>query len=541
GWQTWATTTATVTLPAGQQTLTVDQDNGGWNLHYLAFASGSGGGPASALTASPSSLSFGNQTVGSTSGAQTVTVTNPNSTAVSVSQLAVSGPFTQTNTCGASIAANGSCAVSVTFAPTATGSASGSVTVASNAAGSPLTVALSGTGTASSTTNLALNKPVTASSSYQSFAPSNATDGNTSTYWESTDGAAYPQTITVNLGSVQSIGSLTLDLPPSTSWSTRTETLSVLGSTNGSSFSQIVASAGYTFNPSTGNTVTISLPSGTSAQYVELSFTANTGWTAAQLSEFEIFPGSGGGGPTSALTASPSSLSFGSETVGSTSSAQTVTVSNPNAAAASVSSVSVSGPFTQTNTCGASIAANGSCTVSIKFAPTAAGAASGSLSVASSAPGSPLTVALSGTGTTTSTTDLALNAPVTASSYTQTYVPANAVDGNTNTYWEANNGAWPTTFTVNLGSAQTLGSITIDLPPSTAWSTRTQTLSVLGSTNGTTFSTLVASATYTWNPSTGNTVTIPLPSGTSDQYVELSFTANSVQNGAQASEILIYG
>jgi hypothetical protein len=159
--------------------------------------------------------------------------------------------------------------------------------------------------------------------------------------------------------------------------------------------------------------------------------------------------------------------------------------------------------------------------------------------VASSAPNSPLTVALSGTGTS-STTDLALNAPVTASSYTQTYVPANAVDGNTSTYWEATNGAWPATFTVNLGSVQTLGSITIDLPPSSAWNTRTQTLSVLGSTNDTTFSTLVASATYTWNPSTGNTVTIPLPSGTSDQYVELSFTANSVQNGAQASEILIY-
>jgi hypothetical protein len=53
---------------------------------------------------------------------------------------------------------------------------------------------------------------------------------------------------------------------------------------------QIVASAGYTFNPSTGNTVTISLPSETSAQYVELNVTGDTGWDAAQLSEFEIFP-----------------------------------------------------------------------------------------------------------------------------------------------------------------------------------------------------------------------------------------------------------
>ncbi len=127
-------------------------------------------------------------------------------------------------------------------------------------------------------------------SSYQGFVASNVTDGNTSSYWESTDGAGYPQTITVNLGSVQSVGSLTLDLPPSSAWNTRTETLSVLGSASGSTFTQVLASAGYTFNPSTGNTATISLPSGTSAQYVRLSFTANTGWSAAQLSEFEIFP-----------------------------------------------------------------------------------------------------------------------------------------------------------------------------------------------------------------------------------------------------------
>ncbi|HUD16136.1 MAG TPA: RICIN domain-containing protein, partial [Acidimicrobiales bacterium] len=237
------------------------------------------GGSGSALTASPSSLSFGSETVGSTSSAQTVTVSNPNASSVSVSQLAVSGPFGQTNTCGASIAANGSCTVSITFAPTAAGTATGSLTVTSSATGSPLTVALSGTGTASSTTNLALGKSVTASSDYETYVPSNVTDGNTSTYWESSDGAAYPQTITVNLGSVQSIGSISLYLPPPTDWTTRTETLSVLGSTNGSTFTQIVASAGYTFNPSTGNTVTISLPSGTSAQYVELSFTANTGWS----------------------------------------------------------------------------------------------------------------------------------------------------------------------------------------------------------------------------------------------------------------------
>lgn len=245
-------------------------------------------GPA--LTASPASLSFGNQAVGSASAAQTVTVTNTGTATASLSSISAGAPFAQTNTCGSSLTAGASCAVSVTFTPTAGGAASGDLTVASNAPGSPLLVGLSGTGV-TATTNLALGKPVTASSYYETYVPSNVTDGNTSTYWESTDGAGYPQTITVNLGSVQSIGSITLDLPPSSAWNTRTETLSVLGSTNGSSFTQIVASAGYTFNPATGNTVTISLPSGTSARYVELSFTANTGWNAAQLSEFEIFPG----------------------------------------------------------------------------------------------------------------------------------------------------------------------------------------------------------------------------------------------------------
>jgi Carbohydrate binding module (family 6)/Fibronectin type III domain len=44
GYQTWTTVTASVTLPAGQQTLTVDQDDNGWNFHYLTFATGSGGG-----------------------------------------------------------------------------------------------------------------------------------------------------------------------------------------------------------------------------------------------------------------------------------------------------------------------------------------------------------------------------------------------------------------------------------------------------------------------------------------------------------------
>ncbi len=493
------------------------------------------------LTTSPSSVAFGNQTVGSTSAAHAVTVTNTGSSAATVSSITTSSSFAQTNTCGTSIAAGASCTVNVTFTPGSAAGFTGTVTITGNASNSPTTVALSGTGTGP-TTNLALGATMTASSNAPGYPPTNANDGNSSTYWESLNGAAYPQTLTAKLGSAQSLGSVTLELPPAGTWATRTETLSVLGSTNGTTYTTLVPSTGYTFNPATGNTVSFSLPAGTNEQYLQLSFTGNSGWSAAQVSEFEIFSGGGSGGGSATLTATPTTLSFGNQAVGSTSAAQSVTVKNTGTVAATVSSISAAAPFAQTNTCGTSVAAGATCTVSVTFKPTANGAASTNLTIVSNASDPTLTVGLSGTGTggTTPPTNVALNAPITASSFTQTYVATNANDGNTSTYWEGVNGSWPTTLTVNLGSTRSLASVVLDLPPATSWATRTQTLSVLGSANNTTWTTLVASATYTFNPATGNTVTIALPAGTTDQYVRLSVTANSVQNGAQVSEFQVF-
>ena len=545
GTGTWAT--ATVQLTGAQLN---ELENGGADLRLnvtdaavplivqsVTMSVANSGSPT--LAVSPSSLSFGQVNVGSTSSAQAVTITNSGSVAASVSGVSASSNFSETNTCGSSIAAGGSCTAEVSFDPSAGGAQTGTLTVTSNASDSPTTVALSGTGVTSGT-NLALNATLTASSSYESYSPSNAKDGNSSTYWESSDGASYPQTLTANLGQSMSLGSVTLDLPPATSWSTRTETLAVLGSTNGSSWTTLVSSAGYTFNPSTGNTVSFSLPAGTNEQYLELSFTANTGWDAAQLSEFEIFPGSGGTSGSATLTASPNSLGFGNEATGSSSAAQSVTIQNTGTAAAAISGVSAASGFAETNTCGSSLAAGASCTASVTFSPTAAQAYTGQLTVSSNATDSSLTVALSGTGTSTST-NLALDQSIAASSVEQNYVAANANDGNADTYWESSDGAWPATLTVDLGSTQTLGSTVVDLPPLSAWQTRTQTLSVQGSGNDSTWTTIVASATYTWNPSTGNTVTINFPSGTAYRYVRLNFTANSVQNGAQVSEWQIFG
>ncbi|MCW2919219.1 MAG: coagulation factor 5/8 type domain protein [Actinomycetia bacterium] len=77
---------------------------------------------------------------------------------------------------------------------------------------------------------------------------------------------------------------------------------------------------------------------------------------------------------------------------------------------------------------------------------------------------------------------------VTATSHNQIYVEANTVDGDANCYWESANNAFPQRLTVDL-CATAVGKIVLKLPPATAWSSRMQTLSVLGSPDGGTFGT----------------------------------------------------
>jgi hypothetical protein len=148
GWQTWTTVTAAVTLPAGQQTLTLNQDAGGWNIDSMAFASsGGGGGGGGSVTLSPSSYNFGSEAHGSGTAWVTFTLTNGGSSAVSISSVSVSGPFVVSSNCGSSVAASSSCPTYVYFAPTATGSFTGTLTVNDNASNNPQTTGLSGTGT----------------------------------------------------------------------------------------------------------------------------------------------------------------------------------------------------------------------------------------------------------------------------------------------------------------------------------------------------------------------------------------------------------
>jgi hypothetical protein len=145
---------------------------------------------------------------------------------------------------------------------------------------------LPGHATAAVTANLA--KTLTAGSSLGAYPSGNAGDGNQNTYWESNNNA-FPQWIQADFGAANDVNQVTLKLP--SGWGARSQTITVQGSTNGSTFSTLVASTAYSFSGT--NTVTINFTT-TSARYVRLTFTANTGWPAAQLSEFDL-AGPGGG------------------------------------------------------------------------------------------------------------------------------------------------------------------------------------------------------------------------------------------------------
>jgi probable HAF family extracellular repeat protein len=133
-----------------------------------------------------------------------------------------------------------------------------------------------------------------------------------------------------------------------------------------------------------------------------------SGTRAAAVSVSDNAPGSpehvalGGVGTTAEL--SPTSLSFGTVAIGTTSPAKTVTLTNVGATALTISGIAMTGAdagdFAQTHNCGTSLAAGASCSISVLFKPTASGARSAALTVTDNAAGSPQQVPLGGVGTT---------------------------------------------------------------------------------------------------------------------------------------------
>ena len=344
------TATLTVVDAAGTQTVTL----GG---------TGATATPATA-TVTPVSLAFGNLAVWSISPAQVVTLSNTGGSPLAITGVSLGGSnpfnFAQTNTCGTSLAAGATCTISVKFTPNSTGAKSAVLNVV-DAVGTQ-TVALSGTG------------------------------GTTTT----------PATVTLTPTSL-AFGSLAV-------WSVSPAQVVTMTNTGGSplTISGISLGGSNPFNFTQTNTCGTSLAAGATCT-ISVSFTPNsTGAKSAVLNVVDAVGTqtvtlSGTGGTTTtpaAVTLTPTSLAFGSLAVWSVSTAQVVTMTNTGGSPLTISGISLGGSnpfnFTQTNTCGTSLAAGANCTVSVKFTPNGVGAKSAILNVVDAL--GTQTVSLSGTG-----------------------------------------------------------------------------------------------------------------------------------------------
>ena len=122
----------------------------GTGTHLSSFVAKLSPAAVSGVFATPGSLGFGNQNVNTPSRSQSVTLTNATKSTVTITSIAIAGAnaadFSQTNTCGASIAARATCVITVIFKPSGTGSESATLTITDSDASSPQVVQLSGTG-----------------------------------------------------------------------------------------------------------------------------------------------------------------------------------------------------------------------------------------------------------------------------------------------------------------------------------------------------------------------------------------------------------
>jgi hypothetical protein len=349
-------------LNARNATLSIPSNASG-SPHGVALSGNGVAAPAPAVTLSPASLAFGNQTVGG-SITKPITLTNSGSAALGITSIVASGSgFTSAHNCAATLAAAASCTISVTFTPTAAVAYAGTVAVTSAAAGSPHTVGLSGTGTAP--TPLV---PVA------TLAP-----------------------VAVDFGAV------TLNTPSATRAVSLSNTgnaplnLSALnlGGANAAEFSQ-------THNCPVG----LALAAGASCT-ISVKFTpAASGIRAAALTVASNAAGSPavdlkgtGMVQASALAqVAPTQAIFGSVRVGKTSDERKIRVRNMGTSSVLISALNVTGDFAYESDCKAPLAAGKSCEINVKFKPTAVGTRTGELSVASNAAGAPHVVKLSGNG-----------------------------------------------------------------------------------------------------------------------------------------------
>jgi hypothetical protein len=312
-----------------------------------------GTGVLPALTFSPTSLTFPNQTINTTSSARKVILKNTGLGILAVGSIAVTGQFSQTNTCGATVNPGAYCTLSLTFTPNATGTLTGSISVSDNAPGSPQMLPLSGVGVSPAAT----------------FSPTSLTFPDQTIF---TASAAKNVTLTNTGLGILIVGSIAASGP----------------------FAQTNTCSAH-LNPAASCTISVTFkPKAKGALTGSMSVTDNASGSPQTLA----LTGTG-----TYVQISPTSLSFGTQPVGTSSLSKKITLTNKGTATVTIGKVSIAGAdagdFAQTNTCGKSVASGSSCFITVTFTPTATGKRMATIAVSDNGGGTPQTVPLSGSGT----------------------------------------------------------------------------------------------------------------------------------------------
>jgi phospholipase C len=328
--------------------------------------------------ASNTDVSFPLQTVGSTSPAKTVTVSNYSRTdTLSLSSIVLSGDdFGQTNDCPATLAPTKFCTMNVVFNPTATGVRKETITVTDSDVTSPQIVNLSGTAT-----------EVTLSPDLLKFASTR-------------------------------IGRRT---------GPATATLTNLSATSSLTISSVVASGDYSQTNTCGSNVppggkcSISVtfsPIASGTRYGSITITDSDGGSPHVLNLT---------GVGRSIDVSTQKLSFGNQPVGIPSLPQSFTLTNNGSAPLTISAIQFNGTiyqtvgdYSQTNTCGGYVNPGATCAITVTFTPSTVGPLNGNLLIFHSDTGSsPQIIKLTGAG-------IANTVPAIA----QPLVPATVPPGN---------------------------------------------------------------------------------------------------------------
>jgi hypothetical protein len=320
-------------------------------------------GVGSALNASTTALSFGNQTVNTQSAASTVTLTNNGTTAITMAPAALTGAnagdFTFTTTCGASLAAGASCRYTLRFRPTAIGPRSAALSISNSDVAGPQAIALSGNG----------------------VAPGVVLSPSALTFSSALNVTSAAQTVTLT-----NSGTATLTINNVT-----------LGGTNPNQFAR-VNGCGATLAVGASCTISVTFRP-TTANPATKNATLTVNVAAPAVSQTATLTGTV---VVPAYTVSPAAVDFGLVPLNTTSAAQLVTVINTGTAALTINNPTLGGTnpnqFARVNGCGATLAAGASCTISVTSRPTTANPATknATLTVNVAAPAVSQTVTLTG-------------------------------------------------------------------------------------------------------------------------------------------------